>query len=127
MTCQIPDVIAGYDAPFPDARYKAGPLAMPQLVPMSPDNPARDANRAAWDVLRQWQKPFVTAFGDSDPITGGGDKKFQREVPGAQNRQHHILEKAGHFLQETHSQELAEIIDPLTRKAEGDYTASNAT
>lgn len=116
MACQNPDVIAGYDAPFPDARYKAGPLAMPQLVPMSPDNPARDANRAAWDVFRQWQKPFVTAFGDSDPITGGGDKKFQREVPGAQNRKHHVLEKAGHFLQETHFQELAGIIDQLARE-----------
>lgn len=99
-----------YDAPFPDPRYKAAPLIMPQRVPVSPDDPAREANLAAWEVFRQWEKPFLTAFGDSDPVTGGLDKQFQEEVPGAQGQAHTIVEGAGHFIQESHGPELSRII-----------------
>lgn len=105
-----PSVEAAYDAPFPDARYKAGPLIMPQLVPVAPDDPARAANLAAWEVLRRWQKPFLTAFGDSDPITRGGDEVFHERVPGAQGQPHTTVEGAGHFIQESHGEELARII-----------------
>ena len=61
---------------------------MPELVPMTADQPAAAANRAAWEVFQRWQKPFVTAFGDSDPITGGADKLFQDEIPGAKGQPH---------------------------------------
>lgn len=105
-----PALARAYDAPFPDRRYKAGPLVMPQRVPVAPDDPAREANLAAWEVFRAWQKPFVTAFGDSDPITGGLDRAFQERIPGAKGRQHHTLAGAGHFIQETHAGELARIV-----------------
>ena len=105
-----PSVRVAYDAPFPDPRYKAGPLIMPQRVPVSPDDPARAANLAAWEVFRKWEKPFLTAFGDSDPVTGGQDAKFVREVPGAKGQKHVTIEGAGHFIQESHGAELAEII-----------------
>ena len=82
-TAKSPAIKQAYDAPFPDKRFKAGPLMMPQLVPIGPDDPATAANKHAWEVLRQWQKPFLTAFGDSDPITGGAEKSFQQAVPGA--------------------------------------------
>ncbi len=104
------EVIAAYDAPFPDGSYKAGPLAMPLLVPISPDDPAAAANRAAWDVLRSWEKPFLTAFSDGDPITGGGDAIFQRLVPGAQGQKHTTIEGGGHFLQEDRGEDLAEVV-----------------
>lgn len=113
LSCRNPDLAAAYDAPFPDRRYKAGPLALPQLVPVDPDDPARAANRAAWEVLRRWEKPFVTAFGDADPITRGMEKKFQEQVPGAQRREHPTLQGAGHFLQETHAKQLSEILDAV--------------
>ncbi len=103
-------VVEAYDAPFPEPKYKAGPLIMPQLVPISPDDPAREANLAAWEVLRKWKKPFLTAFGDSDPITGGGDKIFQERVPGSRDQSHTTLKGAGHFIQESHGEELAKII-----------------
>ena len=74
-----PSLAAPYDAPFPDGRYKSGALIMPQRVPSSKDDPAREAQLAAWEVFREWEKPFLTAFGDSDPITGGGDKVFQEQ------------------------------------------------
>lgn len=101
------DVIAAYDAPFPSGRYKAGTRAFPRLVPTTPDDPAAPANRAAWEQLRRWQKPFATAFSSRDPITRGLDKIFHREVPGAQHDQHTTIRGAGHFLQEDKGTELA--------------------
>lgn len=98
-------VRAAYDAPFPDALYKAGPQVMPSLVP---SELAR--NEAAWRVLEQWEKPFLTAFSDGDPITAGVEKQFQRRIPGARNREHVTVRGAGHFLQETHGPELVQII-----------------
>jgi haloalkane dehalogenase len=105
-----PEVIAAYDAPFPDERYKAGARAFPMLVPITPDNPASAANRKAWEVLRNWQKPFLTAFSDSDPVTQGGDRAFQKLVPGTQNQPHTTIVGAGHFLQEDKGEELAGVV-----------------
>ena len=105
-----PEVIRAYDAPFPSGVYKAGARAFPQLVPVSPDDPATAANRAAWEVFRRWEKPFLTAFSNRDPITRGGDKIFQSQVPGCQNQQHTTIRNAGHFLQEDKGPELAKVV-----------------
>lgn len=109
-TARLPEIKAAYDAPFPDKRYKAGPLMMPQLVPMTPHDPANEANKKAWQALRQWRKPFLTAFGDGDPITRGAEKSFQKEVPGAMGQPHATIAGAGHFIQETHGIELAKVM-----------------
>lgn len=101
------DVMAAYEAPFPNGKYMAGPLAMPLLVPISPDNPATEANRAAWEIYKQWSKPFLTAFSDGDPITAGGERVFQKLVPGAQNQNHVTIEGGYHFLQEDKGPEFA--------------------
>jgi haloalkane dehalogenase len=108
-----PAVIAAYDAPFPDDTYKAGARIFPTLVPTSPDDPAADANRAAWQVLERWDKPLLTAFSDSDPITRGGARPFEKLVPGAQGRPHATIAGAGHFLQEDKGPELAGVIVDL--------------
>jgi haloalkane dehalogenase len=105
-----PEVVAAYDAPFPDDRAKAGARQFPALVPTSPDDPAAAPNRKAWEVLRGWSKPFLTAFSDQDPITGGGDAVFQREVPGCKGQPHVTIEGGGHFLQEDKGEELARVI-----------------
>jgi len=105
-----PAVVAGYDAPFPDDRYKAGARVFPSLVPTAPDDPAAAANRAAWEVLSRFDKPFLTAFSDGDPITGGGDRIFQRVVPGARDRPHATLRGGKHFLQEDVGPELARVV-----------------
>ena len=107
------DVVAGYDAPFPDDRYKAGPRVFPSLVPTRPDDPAAAVNRAAWEALTRFDKPFLTAFSDGDPITGGGDRVFQKLVPGAQGRDHVTLAGGGHFLQEDVGPELARVVVDL--------------
>ena len=77
--------------------------------------PGAIANAAAWEVFRQWQKPFLTAFSDSDPITAGGYAVFQREIPGAQGQNHATIEGAGHFLQEQKGEELARVIADFMR------------
>ena len=104
------EVLAAYDAPFPDETYKAGARAFPLLLPITPDNPASEANRQAWEVLKNWTKPFLTAFSDSDPVTKGGDKAFQKLVPGTQNQPHTTIIGAGHFLQEDKGEELAQVV-----------------
>jgi haloalkane dehalogenase len=105
-----PEVVAAYDAPFPDDSYKAGARQFPLLVPTRPDDPASEANRRAWLVLRAWQKPFLCAFSDEDPITRGGDRAFQEMVPGAKGQRHTTISGGGHFLQEDRGEELAKVV-----------------
>ena len=110
------DVVAAYDAPFPSARYKAGARAFPTLVPVTPDNAASDANRAAWRVFANWQKPFLTTFSNRDPITRGLETPWQETVPGARNREHVKIRNAGHFLQEDKGPELADVLTKFIRE-----------
>jgi haloalkane dehalogenase len=105
-----PEVIAAYDAPFPDDSFKAGARIFPALVPTSTDDPAHADNVAAWEVLRKFEKPFLCAFSDGDPITAGGDRIFHREVPGTNGQPHVTIEGGGHFLQEDKGPELAQVI-----------------
>lgn len=108
--------IAAYDAPFPDATYKAGARAMPLLVPVAPDNPAVADNRRAREIYQKWTKPFLTAFSDKDPITRGADRWFRENVPGAKNLEHPIIKNAGHFVQEDAGEELARLMTELIRR-----------
>lgn len=101
------EVLAAYDAPFPDESYKAGPRAMPGLVPTTPDDPAAPANRAAWQRLSTWDKPFLVAFSDRDPITDGVARVLVRTVPGAHSV---TIAGAGHFVQEDAGPALAAAI-----------------
>lgn len=100
-----PEVLAGYDAPFPDRRFLAGARVFPVLVPSQ----LRE-NAKAWELLCKWEKPFLTAFSDKDAVLGGGDKIFQQLVPGAKNQLHATIRNAGHFLQEDKSEQIATLI-----------------
>jgi haloalkane dehalogenase len=104
------EIIAAYDAPFPDETYKEGARIFPSLVPATPDDPAAPANRAAWKVLQGFGKPFLTAFSDKDPITRGGDKVFQKLIPGAKNQPHTTIQGGGHFLQEDSGPAFASVV-----------------
>lgn len=105
-----PEVIAAYDAPFPDESYKEGARQFPMLVPTSPDDPASPANRKAWDGLISFERPFLCAFSDRDPITGGADKPLREFVAGAQGQRHTTIEGGGHFLQEDCGPALARVV-----------------
>ena len=102
--------VAAYNAPFPDASYKAGACQFPTLVPITPQQASVAENNAAWKVLTNFDKPFVTAFSDNDPVTRGGELPFQKLIPGAKG-QAHVTLKGGHFLQEDCPDDIAALID----------------
>lgn len=104
------EVIAAYDAPFPDESYKAGARIFPALVPVEAGNPEGDANKQAWGVLMEWNKPCLTLFSDSDPIMHGLEQVFIDRIPGANGQAHAIIKNAGHFLQEDQGEIIAEHI-----------------
>jgi len=110
-----PEVQAAYDAPFPDASYKAGARAFPDLIPQDPDNPATPDNQRAWEVLVGFEKPFLCAFSDKDPITGGGERMLIGKIPGAAGQPHTTIEGGGHFLQEDRGPELARVVADWAR------------
>jgi haloalkane dehalogenase len=110
-----PEVVAAYDAPFPDESYKAGARAFPLLVPSQPDDPAHDDNVAAWVGLAAFERPFLTAFSDSDPITAGAHRTLQQRIAGAQGQPHTTIVGAAHFLQEDQGEELARVVAEFVR------------
>ena len=91
---------APYDAPFPDPSYLAGARKFPRLVPLFADDPEAPAQKEAWKALERFEKPFLTAFSDSDPVTAGMDQVLQQRIPGCRGVKHVTIENAGHFLQE---------------------------
>jgi haloalkane dehalogenase len=107
------DVLAAYDAPFPDESYKAGARIFPTLVPASLDDPSSAENIAAWKVLETWTKPFSCAFSDQDPVTRNGEWAFRRVVPGAETSLHTTIEGGGHFLQEDRGPQLAAFVNEV--------------
>jgi haloalkane dehalogenase len=105
-----PEVRAAYDAPFPDESFKAGARQFPVLVPVTPDDPAADANRRAWAALGRFTKPFLTAFSDGDTVSAGGEEILRERIPGAQGQPHTTIHGAGHFLQEDAGPALAAVV-----------------
>jgi haloalkane dehalogenase len=105
-----PEVQAAYDAPFPDESYKAGARAFPMLVPSRPDDPAHDANVAAWVGLAAFDRPFLCAFSDGDPITRGADRGLVERIAGARGQPHTTIVGGGHFLQEDRGPDLAKVV-----------------
>lgn len=103
--------IDAYEAPYPDESYKAGARIFPALVPVRADVPSVAENLAAWKVLEAFDKPFLTAFSDQDPITRGGDERFRTRVPGAKGQEHVTIKSGGHFLQEDQPEEIAALLD----------------
>jgi haloalkane dehalogenase len=92
--------LAAYNSPYPDETFKVGARKFPLLVPITPEDPASMANRAAWEILKKWEKPFLCLFSDQDPVTRGADAFFRRLIPGSKGQPHETISDAGHFLQE---------------------------
>jgi haloalkane dehalogenase len=110
VTRLVPEVVAAYDAPYPDETFKAGARQFPALVPNSPDDPGHNANVAAWRVLEEWPRPFLCCFSDGDPITRGADRIFVDRVRGAKGQSHSTIVGGGHFIQEDCGAELAAVV-----------------
>lgn len=104
------EILAAYEAPFPEESFKAGARQFPAIVPADPDDPEAVVNRALWEKLAAYDRPFVTAFSDRDPITRGADAWLQDAIVGAKGMPHTTLGGAGHFLQEDRGPELAWLV-----------------
>ncbi len=94
------NALAAYNAPFPDDDHKQGVRQFPNLVPGTPRTPSAEPNKEAWKILREWEKPFLCAFSDKDPIFSGVENSFYKLIPGCKDMPHVTIENAGHFLQE---------------------------
>lgn len=104
------EVLAAYDAPFPDRSFKAGLRQLTALVPLTRNDPGSAIGRATMAALGQWQRPFLTAYSDGDPATRGWERVFQERIPGARAQNHTTVSGAGHFIQEQKGRELGEIV-----------------
>ena len=116
MTSPLPTPIAiAYEAPFPDPSYKMGPRAMPSQVPTLPTSPWLEEQRKAWEFFESFEKPFLCAFADNDPVTKGGEIEFLKKVPGTKGLPHTTIKGGGHFVQEGAPDQVAQVIIDLIR------------
>ncbi|MEM7018832.1 MAG: haloalkane dehalogenase [Pseudomonadota bacterium] len=109
------DLAKAYDAPFPDPSYKMGPRAMPSQVPTLPTDPSVEAQRKAWEFFSTFEKPFLCAFADNDPVTAGLDAEFKEKVPGTKGLPHTTIKGGGHFVQENAPEQVSNAIIDLIR------------
>lgn len=108
-------VVKAYEAPYPDVSYKMGARAMPRCVPLLPGDPSTDAQLKAWSVFEAFEKPFLCAFTDDDPITATQADEFKKRVPGAKAQPHTTISGGGHFVQENAPKELSKAIIEFIR------------
>ena len=114
MQLPFPTALAkAYEAPFPDASYKMGPRAMPSEVPTLPTSPSLEQQAQAWKFFESFDKPFLCAFADNDPVTAGGQKEFVARVPGTKGLPHTTIKGGGHFVQENAPDQVAQVIIDL--------------
>lgn len=105
------DVLAAYDAPFPDNTLTSGPRALSALVPRRPGDPMADRNHIAREKLRQWRKPVLIAFSeDSDRVHPGQRALFDNLFPQSSIWRSVSVERSKHFLMEDASEAINRLL-----------------
>jgi haloalkane dehalogenase len=102
------EVIAAYDAPYPNPESKAGARAFPLMLPTSPEMPGAEAGQRVLEELRGDQRPTLVLWSDSDPVltlqTG------ERFAGALGTEVSHVIKDASHFLQEDAGLEIGRLI-----------------
>ena len=95
----------GYEAPYPNATYKAGAQIFPYLIPSE----LRKNEKAYREVFEKWDKPFLIANSDNDPVTSNNPRLVEmlKRVPTAEEI---VIKGPGHFIQEEAGPEYAQLI-----------------
>jgi haloalkane dehalogenase len=106
-----------YEAPYPDETFKAGARQFPALVPVKPEMASVAENVEAWKALERFDKPFLTAFSDQDPITRGADERLQARIPGCKGQAHTTIKDGGHFLQEDQPDAIIDVLHRFITQA----------
>jgi len=102
------DVVAAYEAPYPNAASKAGARAFPALVPFDPEAPGAKEGRDTLHALREDTRPTLMLWGDSDPVL---PLTVAENFAGAIGKESpRVIKDAGHFLQEDKGNEIGEMI-----------------
>jgi haloalkane dehalogenase len=108
-TTELPaEVVAAYEAPFPNAESKAGAQRFPLLVPLTEDEPGVPEMMETREALGSWDKPVLVAFSDTDPVFPfpKAGERFTELIPTAGEQVR--IEGAAHFLQEDRGREIAD-------------------
>jgi haloalkane dehalogenase len=102
------EVIAAYDAPFPNAASKAGARAFPLILPLAPDAPGAQDGQRVLEALRADTRPKLFLWAESDPVlTLETGRRFAAALGGEID---HVIAGASHFLQEDAGPEIGRLI-----------------
>jgi haloalkane dehalogenase len=102
------EVIAAYDAPFPNPASKAGARAFPLILPLTPDAPGASAGQRVLEALRADTRPKLFVWAESDPVlTLETGRRFAGALGGEID---HVISGASHFLQEDAGPEIGRLI-----------------
>lgn len=110
-----PEIIAAFDAPYPDESYKTGPRRFPMILPIMPDDPAAIANGEAWEILANWQRPVLTVYSAAFAGSAMGPERLIAHLPGARGQPHALLDEANFYITEDQPEELARRIAEFAR------------
>lgn len=102
-----PEIIAAFDAPYPDESYKTGPRRFPMILPIMPDDPAAIANGKAWQELARWDKPVLTLYSAAFAGSAMGPERLIAHLPGTRGQPHALLDNANFYITEDQPEELA--------------------
>jgi haloalkane dehalogenase len=112
------EVVAAYEAPFPDERSKAGPRAFPPMIPLTPDAPGAAEGRKVAEAMLRDRRPSLLMWADSDPALplDPVGRQVQALFPTADALT--VIDDTSHFLQEDQGEQIgALIVDWLATQA----------
>jgi haloalkane dehalogenase len=102
------EVVAAYDAPFPNEASKTGARVFPELILQGPAMAGAEAGQRTFDALREDTRPMLMLWGREDPALPPAVGEAFAAALGRPAPQ--VLDRAGHFLQEDRGEDVGAIV-----------------